>query len=503
MGSPAASHVGSSSASERQTASPTRDPGRSPSEDGEIEVDYEESVAGDAHDSPARESTPPPRTLELGSPRDSRRNTSPRQLRQPNPFPSGPSSFVPDVLRNAPPLPTRESPRESVEDTVSNPLDEAQEASISGTSRSHRPVLRDIVGSSSRRDYGFEPRDPAEQVKQLLAQPTLHGHAIGAAPRTAAEIQQRKELHERYLFPQACTAAEYRQRLDKQRCGESVPQMRTYSLVLHAGETPEGYMIHVGSWAEASRKLQSFDRLMESCSEVDVRLARGLLFQYAKVRVRPGRFPRHTTAVALAPRATIPAPQGAPSTSGGGSLAEPAADQSLISAASPSTPRPSGEELTSSPPGASDFRDQKRPRRQGSLAAVAPQTPTSSGNVDTHATSPYTGFEYDGDAAPSGVPHGSGGSPARRATAEVADSQRRAILDECDDRYLAQRAWYELDRPIQTLQSQRQSLQEDMDRVWHSHARLAHDLEEVENRVAWLEGPAPAGTSASRSCGVR
>ncbi|KAK1941351.1 hypothetical protein P3T76_007217 [Phytophthora citrophthora] len=300
MDSPAASHVGSSPASERQTASPTRDPRRSPSEDGEVEVDYEESVAGDAHDSPARESTPPPRTLELGSPRDSRRNTSPRQLRQPNPFPSGPSSFVPDALRNAPPLPTRESPRESVEDTVSNPLDEAQEASNSGTSRSHRPVLRDIVGSSSRRDYGFEPRDPAEQVKQLLAQPTLHGHAIGVAPRTAAEIQQRKELHECYLFPQVCTAAEYRQRLDKQRRGESVPQMRTYPLVLHSGETPEDYMIHVGSWAEASRKLQSFDRLMESCSEVDVRLARGLLYQYAKVRVRPGRFPRHTTAVAPA-----------------------------------------------------------------------------------------------------------------------------------------------------------------------------------------------------------
>ncbi|KAK1930218.1 hypothetical protein P3T76_014451 [Phytophthora citrophthora] len=230
-----------------------------------------------------------------------------------------------------------------------------------------------------------------------------------------------------------------------QRRRESAPQMRTYPLVLQSGETTEDYMIHVGSWAEPSRKLPSFDRLMESCSEVDVRLARGLLFQYAKVRVRPGRFPRHTTAVVPAPRATIPAPQGAPSVSEGDSLAEPAVDQSLSSAASPSIPRPSGEKRvstgwsTSSPSGASDLRDQKRPRRQGSPAAAALQTPTSSGNVDTHATSPDTGFEYDGDAAPPGVPRGSGGSPARRATAEEADSQRRAILDECDDRYLAQR----------------------------------------------------------------
>ncbi|KAK1930217.1 hypothetical protein P3T76_014450 [Phytophthora citrophthora] len=136
MDSPAASDDGSSHVSKRQTASPTRDPRRSPSEDGEVELDYEESVAGDAYGSPALESTPPPRTLELGSPCDSRRHASPRQLRQPNPFPSGPSGFVLDALRNAPPLPARDEPRGGVEDAVINPLDEAQEASMSGATMS-------------------------------------------------------------------------------------------------------------------------------------------------------------------------------------------------------------------------------------------------------------------------------------------------------------------------------------------------------------------------------
>ncbi|KAK1947877.1 hypothetical protein P3T76_000167 [Phytophthora citrophthora] len=449
MRSPAASDSGGSSFDEYKTASPMRDIRRSPTEEGEVEVDYEESVQGDAPGSPAHESARTTRGYERSSPRDPRRYTLPRQLHQPNPFPEGPSSLVLNALRSAPPLPARDEPEPlgGIEGAITNPLDEAQEASMSGAPGSRRPVPRNIVGTSSRRDYGFEPRDPAEQVKQLMAQPNLHGYAIGAAPRTVAETQQRQGLHERFLTPQVCTLVEYRQRLDKQRRRESVPQMRTYPLLLQTGENSRDYMVHVATWAEASRKLASFDRLMESYSEVDVRLARGLLFQYAKVRVRPGRFPRHTTAVALAPQATIPASQDALPVSEGDSLAVPATDQSLSSAASPSASHTSGEKRvstewsTSSPPGASDPRDQKRPRRQGSPASGAPQTPTSFGNEDTLATSPDTGYDHGGDDAPSGVPRGNGESPARRATAEEADSLRGAILDECDERYLTQRAW--------------------------------------------------------------
>ncbi|KAK1928981.1 hypothetical protein P3T76_015515 [Phytophthora citrophthora] len=148
MRSPAASDSGGSSFDEYKTASPMRDLRRSPTEEGEVEVDYEESVQGDAPESPAHESARTTRGYERSSPRDPRRYTLPRQLHQPNPFPEGPSSLVLNALRSAPPLPARDEPEPlgGIEGAITNPLDEAQEASMSGAPGSRRPVPRTSWG---------------------------------------------------------------------------------------------------------------------------------------------------------------------------------------------------------------------------------------------------------------------------------------------------------------------------------------------------------------------
>ncbi|ETN01549.1 hypothetical protein PPTG_17013 [Phytophthora nicotianae INRA-310] len=73
--------------------------------------------------------------------------------------------------------------------------------------------------------------------------------------------------------------------------------------------------------------------------------------------------------------------------------------------------RPTGGSSPSDP-------DHKRQQRQGSPAAVAPRTPTSSVNEGNLATSQYTGYDPGVDAAPSGAPHGSGTPLARRAEHE-------------------------------------------------------------------------------------
>jgi len=75
------------------------------------------------------------------------------------------------------------------------------------------------------------------------------------------------------------------------------------------------------------------------------------------------------------------------------------------------------------PASAGDHGDQRRRRRQGSLAAEVPRTPTSSLSGDTLSTSPDTGIAPGNGVGLAAVPHGSGDHLARRAAQRVVDPE--------------------------------------------------------------------------------
>jgi hypothetical protein len=62
--------------------------------------------------------------------------------------------------------------------------------------------------------------------------------------------------------------------------------MRTYPVVLLPGDTTLEDDVLFRNWVERARQLPSLDALRASFSEVDVRLERRLLFEYAKVKTK-------------------------------------------------------------------------------------------------------------------------------------------------------------------------------------------------------------------------
>ncbi|GMG18151.1 unnamed protein product [Phytophthora fragariaefolia] len=134
-------------------------------EEGEVQVDYEESP-DEAPGSPGRSTS--------GTAAPPTRDVSPRVLRTPNPFPERPDGLL--ALRELseprdPPLRTVDSAMEVA--VVTNDLDEAQSRQVALELRapvSKRPVARPLL-TPSVRDYGIQPRDPAETARHAASQP--------------------------------------------------------------------------------------------------------------------------------------------------------------------------------------------------------------------------------------------------------------------------------------------------------------------------------------------
>ncbi|ETI30539.1 hypothetical protein F443_22339 [Phytophthora nicotianae P1569] len=288
------------------------------------------------------------------------------------------------------------------------------------TQQSFRHVARPLV-HSSRRDYGFQPRDAAETARRAAQQP-LNTYVYGPAAATADEqVLRWHTLRERYLIPQVTTPQGYRERLQMQLNRHSGPSMRTIPVVLNPGESENAYEARFQNWVERARGLPSYKSLRASCSEIDIRLERCLSLDFAKSKARrqlPGPRPQHHEA------STPPAP---PVSTDARYLepAAPATGQSLSSAADLSSSHSSGKR---SAPGdavarhggvlAPNVPDHKRPRRQGNLAGGKPQTPKRYVSEGNASTSPEIGYDPGDVVAPQGVPRGSGARNAHRAELE-------------------------------------------------------------------------------------
>ncbi|ETO63955.1 hypothetical protein F444_18416 [Phytophthora nicotianae P1976] len=291
-----------------------------------------------------------------------------------------------NVLRNAPPLSSRYEDELTEPGVISNDLDGAQCRQIAAEShaRPNRPVARPIVGSSPR--LRVCTNKPGWNSRRAFLQ-LLDTYTCGPSERTTDEVVRRQTLRERYLTPQVTTPAEYHERLRQQLNGEPVPSMQTVHVVLAEGETTGALEAQFQKWVELARRLHSYDALRASFSETDIRLERRLRFDFAKSQAKRPTGQSLNLAIDLS----------SPHSSSGKRVAP--AD---------SVVRPTGGSSPSDP-------DHKRQQRQGSPAAVAPRTPTSSVNEGNLATSQCTGCAPGVDAAPSGAPHGSGTPLARRA----------------------------------------------------------------------------------------
>jgi hypothetical protein len=199
------------------------------------------------------------------------------ELRALNPFPSLGAARELSALRASSGL---------VSGVITNALDEGEERQLEEgeVQRSQRPEARPLL--SSHREYRFRARDPAEVVKEAMGQRTLRTWMSGPAATAASELEARAALRERILTPQETTPDAYGARLAGQARGASVPNTRTYPVVLLAGETAQEDDVLLRNWVERARQLPSLDTLRVSFSEVDVRLERRLLFEYAKVKTK-------------------------------------------------------------------------------------------------------------------------------------------------------------------------------------------------------------------------
>ncbi|GMF33960.1 unnamed protein product [Phytophthora fragariaefolia] len=203
-------------------------------EEGEVQPDYGESP-DEAPGSPSRSTS--------GTAAPTTRDASPRVLRTPNPFPERPAGLLAlrelSEPRDPPPGVVYSVMEESV---VTNDLDEAQSRQVALELQapvSRRPVARSLL-TPSVRDYGFQPRDPAETARQAASQ-LLNTYVIGPAARTPEVLAHRTALRERFLTPQVSSLSEYRERLRVHGQRGSVPPMRTYPVVLQPGEDSTEY----------------------------------------------------------------------------------------------------------------------------------------------------------------------------------------------------------------------------------------------------------------------
>uniref|UniRef100_H3GYS0 Uncharacterized protein n=1 Tax=Phytophthora ramorum TaxID=164328 RepID=H3GYS0_PHYRM len=369
------------------------------------------------------------------------RTTDKRDLRTPNAFVERSDDVSAlTALRTTSSLLSRDEDEPMEANVVSNNLDEVQRqqlAAMEEAPRAPRPIARPLL-HPSHRDYGFEPRDPNE-VARLAASQLLNDYVIGPAAHSNEEEQD-------------------------------VAQFEL--------------------WVEGARKLSSIVALQASFKKDDVLLERRLRFAFAKLKAkrqlpsgfqpRPARAPQH------APPSSADLPQG-------GSSAAAAQGRSLSSAVDPLAPRPTAGKRVetdvpvASPQGAVDRFDQKRPRRQGSLAGGVPQTPMSSASGGTLVTSPDTGIDFGGDAEPQSVPHGSGDCPAHRAK-PVADAELHWVhRSELED------AW----NAMGSLRREVVRLRETLHQAENAYDRSWHEIDQLRERVDWFEAPAALANRVS------
>ncbi|KAG3057952.1 hypothetical protein PC122_g20856 [Phytophthora cactorum] len=378
----------------------------------------------------------------------------------------------------APPLTPRYEEDRRDPNVITNDFDEAQSRQLSAepsSQRSNRPVARPLT-LPSRRDYGFQPLDPAETARRA-AQQLLDTYVCGPSAATTDQQVRRHTLRERFLTQQVTTPQEYRERLQQQLHGQPVPAMRTVPVVVWPGEAATAYEAQFQNWVKRARRLPSYEALRASFSETDIRLERRLRLAFAKLKERrqlPEPRPQHHEAP----------PPPAPAASTDAHVHEPAAPatgQSLSSAADLSSTRSSGGKRSA--PGdavarrdgalATDVPGHKLQRRLGNPAGGGPQTPMSSVNEGNLATSQDIGYDPGDDAAPQGVPRDSGAHHARRA--EPAEDDPRL-----DPRAASHHDVIVLDQRVRSLSTFVHDA---------SHARLAEDLEEMHRRVDWFEAP--------------
>ncbi|KAL3667864.1 hypothetical protein V7S43_007414, partial [Phytophthora oleae] len=138
--------------------------------------------------------------------------------------------------------------------------------------------------------------------------------------------------------------------------------------------------------------------------------------------------------------------------------------------------REATDESVAGPAGAYDRSDQKRPRRQGSLAAVAPQTPTSFQSGDTYATSPGTGYAPDGDGGQGYAPRGSDDPHAHRAARR--EDEEDDNLPNLDSPPEWKESMAGLRQDIEGLQAARRHTQDQCGRYFD-------ELDRLEQRFDW------------------
>ncbi|KAG2893001.1 hypothetical protein PC117_g23895 [Phytophthora cactorum] len=360
-----------------------------------------------------------------------------RVLRTPNPFVERYNPVR--ALRGAPPLTSRYEEDRRDPNVITNDLDEAQSHQLStepSSQRSSRPVARPLT-LPSRRDYGFQPLDPAETARRA-AQQLLDTYVCG--PSALRLISKR--------IGSACSS---------NSTGNQFPPCGLYL----PGEATTAYEAQFQNWVERARRLPSYEALRASFSETDIRLERRLRLAFAKLKERrqlPEPRPQHHEA----PPPTAPAASTAAHVH---ETAAPATGQSLSSAADLSSPRSSGGKRSA--PGdavarrdgalATDVPGHKRQRRLGNPAGGEPQTPMRSVNEGNLATSQDIG----------------GAHHVRRA--EPAEDEPRL-----DPRAASHHDVIVLDQRVRSLSSF-------VHDASASHARLEEDLEEMHRRVDWFE----------------
>ncbi|KAG3055705.1 hypothetical protein PI124_g23533 [Phytophthora idaei] len=207
----------------------------------EGQVDYEESMASEAHsDAASARSHASGVSFGAASARSYGSTTmSPprRVLRTPNPFAERYNPVR--ALRDAPPLTSRYEEYQHDPNVITNDLDEAQSRKLStepSSQRSNRPVARPLT-LPSRRDHGFQPLDLAETARRA-AQQLLDSYVCGPSAATADQQVRRHMLRERFLTQQVQLLRSIGSACSSNSTGNSFPPCGLYLWSSGLGKPP-------------------------------------------------------------------------------------------------------------------------------------------------------------------------------------------------------------------------------------------------------------------------
>ena len=387
-----------------------------------------------------------------------------------------------------------DSDSEEEEDFVeTNSPNEAKGAQLTH-GKNKRSVAKPSRAYSHRAGYGFEPRDPAEEARRAMSQ-SMGSYIPGPEAKTPDELAARKSLRERFLTPQEFSIGDYRKRLKGHARGGSVPSMRTIPVVLAPGESTSEDDMLFRKWVHRTRRLRNYDNLQASFQEKDVRVERRLRFDFAKQKA--------SGKVRQAFHQTLPHGSSAPAdTSSRAHQREsrdvPIQGQSGSSSADLVLPATIAGKRVSTGVATADPHDQKRQRRQGSPAGGVPHTPKSSVNVGIPSTSPDTGYDPCGSAAPKDAPHDSGDHPNYRVKVEevsglmeILHEQQDALKNHVDS---MKRRSKDLATWSREDQERCSRLADDVDEVWSRVHKMESEIHAAQTRLQLLE------RESERSC---